>query len=319
MVEDMCVNDENTVYILMSTYNGEKYLEDQIDSIINQTYKNIILLVRDDGSTDATINIIRNYSANNDRIIYLDELSRRHCEAGIGSSFFTLLRYALEHFENANYFCFSDQDDVWFEDKIQRAVDAIRTRSDKKILYFTNKVVVDEQLNLLYDEDFRFQDNFIDFLDQGIAAGCTMMINRLYAEQIMAADVESFPYLHDVVLFRTALCTDVEIIYDRISSMYYRQHSANSEGAKNNRLFTKNNIKKLVKKKRHFLSKLSSDILLNYSPYLRPGYDEKLKRVISYSENLFTRLALYKLYKEEGSVCIKGRVRFAVMIFFNGV
>lgn len=101
------------VVILMSTYNGEEYLESQIKSILNQTYKKWQLYIRDDGSTDNTVNIIEKYCALDPRINFYNENSRNN--VGVVHSFMEL----LENVE-ADYYMFSDQDDFWLKNRPPR-------------------------------------------------------------------------------------------------------------------------------------------------------------------------------------------------------
>ena len=105
---------KNKVVILLSTYNGEKYLKEQLDSLLNQTYKNIDIYIRDDGSKDETVNIIKKYQNEYDNI-HLEEGKN----LGFIKSFFELLKNGDE---NVDIYSYCDQDDIWEEDKIERAV-----------------------------------------------------------------------------------------------------------------------------------------------------------------------------------------------------
>ena len=125
------------VNVLISTYNGELYIEDQINSILNQTYSNIKIYVRDDGSTDNTLNILKNYEA--DGKIQLIKGNNK----GYGPSFLELLNIASE----GDYWAFCDQDDVWRKNKIERAIVGIQKLDlNKPALYFHNYVLTDENL-----------------------------------------------------------------------------------------------------------------------------------------------------------------------------
>ena len=104
------------VIIMMSTYNGEKYLAEQIESILNQTEKDFVLEIHDDGSTDGTLEIIKAY-AQKDKRICIDNSGHK----GYPKCFFDLMKDAGE----AKYYAFSDQDDVWLPNKIERAISFI--------------------------------------------------------------------------------------------------------------------------------------------------------------------------------------------------
>ena len=105
-----------TVTVAMSTYNGERYLREQIDSILNQKNVDIVLFVRDDGSKDATLDILGEYSAKYDNVLF-----SAGNNLGIGKSFYEALRLAPE----SDYYAFSDQDDVWLQDKVASGVKAL--------------------------------------------------------------------------------------------------------------------------------------------------------------------------------------------------
>ena len=127
------------VAVLVSTYNGENYIAEQLDSIINQTYKNIDIYVRDDGSKDNTRKILEKY-AKEKKIIYI----KSNKNLGYPEAFYELMRKA----KKSDYYAFSDQDDIWYEDKIERGVEKLR-QSDKNTpaLFFANYDVCDMNLN----------------------------------------------------------------------------------------------------------------------------------------------------------------------------
>lgn len=128
--------------ILLSTYNGEKYLYAQIVSIQKQTMQNWRLLVRDDGSTDNTIDILESFALTDKRILFLKD---NKGNLGVVRSFEQLLYYST-----ANYIMFVDQDDVWLPNKIEHTLQAIlkmeTKEPDKSLLVFTDVFVVDSEL-----------------------------------------------------------------------------------------------------------------------------------------------------------------------------
>ena len=105
------MNQDKTIEILMATYNGEKYISEQINSIINQTYKNWKLLIRDDGSKDETLEILKEYEKKDKRINILRDTKGN---LGFVKNFEELLKNSSEEF-----IMFSDQDDYWLENKIE--------------------------------------------------------------------------------------------------------------------------------------------------------------------------------------------------------
>ena len=134
----------NTVMVIISSYNGEKYIREQIESIIRQSGIRTKIFVRDDGSTDATIEILKKMQDNYDELI----ISQGE-NIGWEQSFILALKSAPD----AEYYAFCDQDDIWMPDKLINGVSKIREReklsSDKAILYHCNKLSVDEDLKPL--------------------------------------------------------------------------------------------------------------------------------------------------------------------------
>ena len=116
-----------SIVILMSTYNGNQYLKEQLDSIVNQTVLNdCTLFVRDDGSNDDTVNILDSYKKKINMII----------EEGNNFGFCKSFNYLLRHAPNADYYAFCDQDDVWLPNKLEIAIKKIRKYTQKPEMYF---------------------------------------------------------------------------------------------------------------------------------------------------------------------------------------
>lgn len=306
------------VCILLSTYNGETYLREQLESLVAQKKVELNLIVRDDGSKDGTVDILNEYAK---KINWLDmpkELSEFHCSEGIGSSFIHLLRYAVRTYPDTNYFGFADQDDVWFEDKVIRAIQKLKNFEKEKALYFSKKKIVDQDLNVIRKDSLSYHNNFCDFLSPNDAFGCTMLLTRAFAEMLLTAEVEKFPYLHDVFICKTALCTNVKIVYDEAETMYYRQHGNNVTGDRIPRLLTLVNIKKIFRKRRHYLSKLTEDILNYYYEWIPELVKEKLIMVRDY-RNPINACKLLNIYYTESDRSFKEKLHFTMMIILRGI
>ena len=130
------------VIICMSTYNGEKYVKEQIESLLNQTYKNLEIYVRDDGSKDNTINILEEYEKNN-KIHFI-----KGNNVGVVKSFYECLK---EAYDNAEYFAYCDQDDKWHKNKIERAISKLKKENQEQpTLYFSEFNYCDENLNFVH-------------------------------------------------------------------------------------------------------------------------------------------------------------------------
>lgn len=214
------------VQVLLSTYNGERYLAEQLDSIINQSFKNIGILIRDDGSSDSTLRIINQYVKK-----YPDQIEVLYGEnVGVIKSFFLLL---AQSDDEADYYCYCDQDDVWFHNKIERAVQYLQNKNDQSPnMYFTNTTLTDMQLNPLknWPSRPRKKPSFYNALIQNIAVGMTITINKKARDLLVKKEVE----IHNIIMhdWWTYLCVSAfgKVYYDDSPSAYYRQHGNNVVG-----------------------------------------------------------------------------------------
>ena len=227
------------IAILLATYNGAKYIREQLDSLFQQSCGNFHLYIRDDGSKDDTLKIVEEYRQKfSDRITVLED-SQKH--KGAAKSFMTLLQEV-----DSDYYMFCDQDDIWLPEKIEKTLaqmKEIETEYAKKgtaakkvpILVATDLGVVDEQLNLL-SESFN-KDLKIDIFRKHpelicvrhVVTGCTMMFNR--AAKLAALPMSPRATMHDEWV---ALCVHfkggvISILDD--ATILYRQHTSNTLGA----------------------------------------------------------------------------------------
>ncbi|WP_447642214.1 MULTISPECIES: glycosyltransferase family 2 protein [Chitinophagaceae] len=237
------------VEILLSTYNGEKYLAEQLDSILGQTYGNFSITIRDDHSTDGTLAVIQKYISKYPAKIslYKDPIWK-HKNMGSTFSFGRLMQQAT-----GRYLMFCDQDDVWMEDKI--AITLTRFQSleaenpNTPILVFTDMKEVDEQLKELNPSFIHNQKLLPDVKDEplkvlamNVVAGCTTMFNKQCVDVVLP--FPSKKVIHDHWM---AINVSQYGVVDYINrpTLYYRQHSHNVVGA--NKIGLK-----------YFLSKLGS-------------------------------------------------------------
>lgn len=179
--------------VLMSTFNGEKFLKEQLDSIINQDFKNWTLLIRDDGSSDKTLEIINEYVHVDRRIqLFKDSLGN----LGPAKSFLKMLTSV-----EAPFFMFADQDDIWYPSKINHTIGLYKLNNhndEKPTLVYTNMDTVDQsgkeiQENILPDDSHVSPDSVVV---TNVVTGCTMLINRSLAERVKLADADSI-VMHD--------------------------------------------------------------------------------------------------------------------------
>ncbi len=231
-----------TVQVLLSTYNGEAYLKEQLDSILNQKNVAVKLFVRDDGSSDGTVDILRTYAALHENIQYL---CGENC--GVVASFFRLFELSDP---DVDFYALSDQDDVWDEDKLSIACQKLeqvrKSKSPKKkkhgsqirtfatpLLYCCDAWNTDDALNLLPESmqtaGKELIPDFRNALIENIARGASIVFNQAlmsYVRISMPQDI----YMHDWWLYLVASCFG-EVCYDSAAHYKYRQHAGNALGA----------------------------------------------------------------------------------------
>jgi len=307
------------VCLLLSTYNGGKYLQEQLDSIFSQQDVEVLLVVRDDGSSDNTLDILKFNIENGQNILMPSELNGYHCKNGIGSSYMQLLRYALNNYESYNYFGFADQDDVWLSQKVIKAISMLDEKNNPSKLYFSKKIIVDENLQVCGEDVVRFQNNLCDYLSTNDASGCTMVFSKRLAEIILSnQNILQMPFYHDVDVFNIATVSDTDIVLDNNSYILYRQHGSNDVGVNSKALISRKNIKKIFKPHKHYTKKFTKMLLDHYTQYLR----EDAKTLLDVVDNHYSvknSIFLLKYYYKYSERSIKDKVKFTAEVFLNGI
>lgn len=210
------------VLVIMSTYNGEKYLQEQVDSILNQKDVDVTLLIRDDGSSDRTPEILKEYKTKEKNV---------HCifgeNLGFRRSFYDTLLGSEDIYD---YYAFSDQDDVWNQDKLLNAVDAIEKQDNKIALYTTGLHVVDENLNFMYDNTFKkLRISYGSALSRQRLAGCTMVFTRELAEycrRFSITEEMGNTISHDAAVYYICLLVGGKVIFNPKSDINFRRHQS---------------------------------------------------------------------------------------------
>lgn len=207
----------------MSTFNGERYLRTQLDSIVQQTIPEKELLIRDDGSTDQTLQLLQEYAAKYTWIHFY-----QGANLGVQKSFFDLLRNSSP---KADYLALADQDDEWLPEKLSRAVQCLEQKNaDDPLLYFSDVTYVGENLEPLPVSVKRKvrQISFGNAVVQNICTGCTTVMNQTFAALLKSAPPVDFQQLimHDWWFYLVASCFG-DIFYDPKSYIHYRQHNRN--------------------------------------------------------------------------------------------
>lgn len=278
-------NEHPEVSVLMSSYNGEQYISEQINSILNQTYPNIKLIIRDDGSTDSTLKILNDYS---DSAIVLAESN-----VGCKASFLKVAQYAFKEQNESQYFAFSDQDDYWLTDKIERAVKTLEEYKnfDIPLLYICQTNLVDKNLKPINAVKKRkYYYTLGEALMLGTCAGCTMVFNRKLLELFSRAKSD-YMFLHDDWIYKVCLACNGKLLVDNKSYILYRQHGTNTIGGNQSRykawkrrlkMFSEGGIR----------SSIAKPLLDLYADDLSEGAKKILADVANYRYSLRCRLHL---------------------------
>lgn len=225
----------------MSTYNGQQYLEEQLNSLICQKGVEISIIIRDDGSSDDTKCILNNYAAVNSNIKVIEG---KNCGAAI--SFWRLLHKSPE----ADYYAFCDQDDIWMPDKLVRAVGELEKFPESEpALYYSRTKFIDENgenINLRITDYQKTVPSFAQLAAENNATGCTMVWNGKLNE-IAKSFNPGYIRMHDHLLYLICQACNGNVINDEKSYICYRQHGNNVIGGNNDIRKYLKSIKRFIK------------------------------------------------------------------------
>ncbi len=264
--------------VLMATYNGEKFLREQLDSVLSQTVSDFTLYISDDGSKDSTMQILKEYEAKDNRIKLLCE------HKPTGSSCKNFL-YLLENAQSDIYF-FCDQDDVWTKDHIECLANEYSKISEEEklnpVLIHSDLTVVDSDLKVIANSFFKYSNLPFDvkephfYFVQNNVTGCVTMVNDVLKNYVfknkkfLYENIENI-LMHDM-LFATIAAEFGTIKCIKKSLELYRQHKNNILGAESGNSFS-NFIKKIFKIKEY---KKNLKLYKNYTSWFADYYEYEL-------------------------------------------
>jgi len=212
--------DSSQIEVLLSTYNGELYVGALLESLWAQTIGDFRLRIRDDGSHDGTVNLLRELSAREPRVTLTVGAND-----GAAQSFLELLRSADP---GADLVALCDQDDVWFPQKLEWGRDAL-SGLDGPALYCGGIIITDEDLEPLRQHRVpRRGPSFANALVENIATGATIMLNRA-AVNLASKSRPQNMVMHDQWLYLLVSGCGT-VIYDPRPQVLYRQHGSNAVG-----------------------------------------------------------------------------------------
>ena len=276
------------VCILLSTYNGELYLDEQLESLIRQEGVDIHILVRDDGSKDTTGDIVRRWQTTHPSII--DFVQGEN--VGFAMSFTHLLQEAVNRYPTVEYFAFCDQDDVWLPKKMQKNVKKLEKEAkDIPVAYCSNTCLVDSNLRFMRMGWKKGEAHLTKerALIQSFAIGCTMVFNRR-AVDVYVSHLPEVIKVHDFLMYQLCMFLG-KVIYDENSYILYRQHGNNQIGKPGfwkrwQRRWASGNYKK------HTLELQNYRFLKAYKDLLSVDDIGLISQIAFYQRSLFTKLAL---------------------------
>ena len=281
-----------SLIVLLSSYNGERYIKQQLDSLLEQTCKPDQILIRDDGSKDSTLDILKQYSEKYPFIRY-------YCgeNKGPAKSFWELIEKA----DKADYYALCDQDDVWFKDKLETAVNALKKEDENiPLLYCSKYTLTNKDLEPI-DSNVSDLYNFSDFphaLLYHTAPGCTFVFNEAARKKVLEYDVsKEYCVIHDAIIHKVVTMFG-KMILDKDSHMYYRQHGDNQIGMNANviKVFIGRVSRFLNGKIRNYRSNTARSLLHVYGGQVDDDKKELLNIVANYMNDPALKR---KLLKEE--------------------
>ncbi len=275
------------IQVLLSTYNGEKYIKEQIQSIIQQEQVEVFLLIRDDGSQDKTLEIIEDMAKLYSNITYYqgDNL-------GPAKSFMNL----VEKSGDFAYFAFADQDDVWKPKKLLSAIEKLKEKKEIPALYVSALEVVDENLNKIAYQPVQGNFCFEGEIIKNFATGCTQVFNANLRNAIRRYQ-PSYIIMHDSWITRVCYAIGGEVIIDEKTYIQYRQHGKNVLGYKD---------RGFQKLKRQIKIAFVDNIRMrqNIAKELKNGYEKELTQS---AKEVIENLIAYPTKKEAKRWLLKNK------------
>jgi rhamnosyltransferase len=293
------------VNIILATYNGEKYIEQQLLSLMAQTYTKWKCIIHDDGSKDKTVKIIKKYQKLDSRFVLIeDKISNKNA----GKNFLHTLKFA-----KADYFCFCDQDDIWLDNKLQKLVNAIE-KKDNSIpqVVFCNAYCwncSDDSISGNATLAFPTDVESLLFLNCGIQ-GASAIFNKKMKDSILVP-LEHCS-MHDWYLTMVG-CTFGQVDYIHENLMLYRQHSAQVTGLTDSSMVVK--YQQALKRKNPIVKKNCLDSLKSFYSVWESSLNElDKKNILQFiqleNENFFSRLIVllkgnWRIYNSKFKLIVK--------------
>ena len=299
--------DDHKVCVLLSTYNGEKYIKEQLESLYSQEGVSLSLLVRDDGSVDSTCAVLDAEQAAGRLVWYTGKNLKP------AFSFWNLLQKAPD----APFYAFCDQDDVWDNDKLKVAVDKLASAGDAPALYFCQTRLVDASLNEIESVKISPLLTYDEALIYHFVTGCTMVINSAMREILLRYTPE-FIRMHDIWIYNVAQAVGAKVFFDSIPHISYRQHGGNVIGQANSfKTVWKARVARM-KKDKCIRSRLAKELLNGYSDVMSSKNLLLTKMAANYKDNFASWMKLLftgRLKCSPFSINVTSKIAILLRIF----
>ena len=300
----------SSIAVIVSTYNGEKYLRTQLDSILVQEGVDVHIFIRDDGSTDGTRSILADYvqKHSNVHVTFGENI-------GYARSFYHMLfecrqfvrpeaNYGIRTETIANtdtvfdYYAFSDQDDYWKPQKLVEGIKKLKKFKSKPSLYYSNLQHCDKNLNPRSITDLHKRKNTLESVTtRRSIAGCTMVFNRkLYEDLVNNHTPDVVVVSHDNYLISLCFALGGTVVCDPNAYILYRQHTGNSSGETSglkNRVAKELKEIKKVRVKKAGEALMAQSLLENYGEQMSEEYRKKIKMISELDKFGISRLKAF--------------------------
>lgn len=295
------------ILVVLASYNGAKYIEEQMDSILNQELVSLDIMVFDDCSNDNTIEVLNKYKLNVNVSI-----NKREKRTGNAPRNFldAILSLSDEFINSYDFIAFSDQDDIWFPNKMFEAGKMLR--KEQSSLYFSNLNLWDENTNYKTIINKSYPQKKYDFLFEGGSAGCTYVFTNdfcLGLQKILKStnyyDWELFS--HDWFVYFYARANGFKVSIDNNAYITYRIHANNSYGQVN-----KISISAIKERLKYIKNGWYFNHIKEFSAFITPNSVES-KIYLLYTKNYFTRLYVLLRYNFELMRSSKKFIQFFII------
>jgi rhamnosyltransferase len=274
------------VLVILASYNGRKYIKDQIDSILSQEGVNVLLKIYDDCSNDGTLDFL--FSEYSSKLSQIHISKNRLPSGSAANNFIQAIRnISTKEIEKYDFIAFADQDDIWLPNKLLEAGHMLRT--DNSYLYFSNLTLWNQESNTRSLIKKSYPQRKYDYLFEGGSAGCTCVMNKelvyLVKEYVREVDCIHWAFFsHDWFIYFIARTNNLKVFIDNRAFILYRIHETNVHGQLNTfSLYAmKERLKLIINGWYYFQSKGFMKLL--------PKHSIEAKIYDLYTRNYFTRI-----------------------------